>query len=106
MLRSNLRKTFSGALAAAVMAIAPVASAAPEADVAAGNAEPFSLAAADAAGWLVFFDKRPGRAQDYSGAGSIRLRSVLEPNAASTPALAWLDHWDLVQKRALGIPGP
>ncbi len=61
---------------------------------------------ADAAGWLVFFDKRPGKAQDYSGAGSIQLRSVVEPDAVSTPALAWLDHWDLVQTRALGIPGP
>ena len=106
MRRSNLRKTFSGALAAAIMAVAPVALAEPEAHVAAGKVEPFSLAAADAAGWLVFFDKRPGKVQDYSGAGSIRLRSVLDPGAASTPALAWLDHWDLVQKRALGIPGP
>ena len=56
------------------------------------------LAAADAAGWLVFPNKRTGEARDYSG-GSLRLRNALESEGPRTPALDWLDRWGLVQIR-------
>ena len=56
------------------------------------------LAAADAAGWLVFPAKRTGKARDYGG-GSLRLRNAIESEGPRTPALDWLDRWGLVQIR-------
>jgi hypothetical protein len=78
---------------------APTASAEPMvAQKAQAAVRTVQLAAADAAGWLVFPTKRTGDARDYGG-GSLRLRNAIESEGPRTPALDWLDLWGLVQIR-------
>ncbi len=57
------------------------------------------LAAADAIGWLIFPEKRPGPAEDYA-AHPLPLRNALGVEKRATPPLDWLDRWGLVQLRA------
>jgi hypothetical protein len=104
MRRANLRRklraltlglTCAGLLALPAAALEPVSAPAEE-----DTSEPLHLAAADAAGWLVFPAKRTGEAQDWSG-GPLRLRNAVEPGGPTTPGVDWLDLWGLVQIRSV-----
>jgi hypothetical protein len=85
----------AGLLALPAAALEPVSAASdPE------TGEPLRLAAADAAGWLVFPAKRSGQAQDWTG-GPLRLRNAVEPETPTAPGVDWLDLWGLVQIRSI-----
>jgi hypothetical protein len=99
-LRTALERVVAGALLGLALALG--ASAEPLRSESEGAAPPASpdpggsLAAADAAGWIVYPDRRPGPARDYSPS-TITLKRVLEPQNPDTPALDWLDLWGPVQ---------
>jgi hypothetical protein len=98
-LRRKLRALPLGLACAGLLAL-PAAALEPVSAPAEETREPVRLAAADAAGWLVFPAKRTGEAQDWSG-GPLRLRNAVEPGGPTTPGVDWLDLWGLVQVRSI-----
>lgn len=98
--RLMIRALAAGLAAGALAALPAAALEAVSAPAGEGTTQTVRLAAADAAGWLVFPAKRSGQVEDYT-ASPLRLRNAVEPEAPTAPGLDWLDMWGLVQIRTV-----
>jgi hypothetical protein len=97
-LRLGAAASFAAALA--LLSAGSAAATTPQAKKAQAPAKAasYTMAAADAAGWVVFPGHRAGRVEDLAPS-AVKLSHITDPDAPPTPALDWLDRWGSVQVR-------